>query len=88
MMKKLVIASITLIVIAAAGYSQRASIAERLLAAGLPKQMSTNQVERLEDGLHVALCGAGGPMGVFDDEDSKKHTGNHEVSPAASQPFS
>jgi len=62
MMKKLVIASITLIVIAAAGYSQRASIAERLLAAGLPKQMSTNQVERLEDGLHVALCGAGGPM--------------------------
>ena len=44
------------------GYTQRASIAERLLAAGLPKQMSTNQVELLEDGLHVALCGAGGPM--------------------------
>ena len=36
------------------GYTQRASIAERLLAAGLPKQMSTNQVELLEDGLHVA----------------------------------
>ena len=32
------------------------------LAAGSPKTDGTNQVERLEDGLHVALCGAGGPM--------------------------
>ncbi len=62
MMKKLVIASITLIVIAAAGYSQRASIAERLMAVALPARMGTDQVATLEDGLHVALCGAGGPM--------------------------
>ena len=40
------------------GYSQRATIAERLLAAALPNQMSTNQLEVLQDGLHVALCGA------------------------------
>jgi ribonuclease Z len=62
MMKKLVVASITLIVIAAAGYSQRASIAERLMAVALPARMGTDQVATLEDGLHVALCGAGGPM--------------------------
>ena len=62
MMKKLVIASMTLIVIAAAGYSQRASIAERLMAVALPARMGTDQVAALDDGLHVALCGAGGPM--------------------------
>ncbi|MGB0156964.1 MAG: MBL fold metallo-hydrolase [Luminiphilus sp.] len=61
-MKKLVIASMTLIVIAAAGYSQRASIAERLMAVALPARMGTDQVATLDDGLHVALCGAGGPM--------------------------
>ena len=44
------------------GYTQRASIAERLMAVALPQQMGTNQVELLDDGLHVALCGAGGPM--------------------------
>jgi ribonuclease Z len=62
MMKQLVIASITLIVIAGAGYSPRASIAERLMAVALPARMGTDQVATLEDGLHVALCGAGGPM--------------------------
>ncbi len=44
------------------GYSQRAAIAERLMAVALPARMGTDQVDTLEDGLHVALCGAGGPM--------------------------
>ena len=44
------------------GYSERAEIAERLLAAALPKQLGTNQLQILQDGVHVALCGAGGPM--------------------------
>ena len=44
------------------GYSKRAEIAERLIASVLPKQMGGSQLEALEDGLHVALCGAGGPM--------------------------
>ena len=43
-------------------YSQRAMIAERLMAVALPKQMGANQVEAFDDGLHVVLCGAGGPM--------------------------
>ena len=61
-MKKLLIALIALIVIAAGGYSQRAPIAERLMAMALPARMGMDQVAALEDGLHVALCGAGGPM--------------------------
>ena len=32
------------------------------MAVALPQQMGTNPVGLLEDGLHVALCGAGGPM--------------------------
>ena len=44
------------------GYVQRASIAERLMAVALPARMGMDQIATLEDGLHVALCGAGGPM--------------------------
>ena len=42
--------------------SQRAFIAERLMTVALPARMSANQIDALEEGLHVALCGAGGPM--------------------------
>ena len=53
------------------GYSQQATIAKRLLAAALPEQVGTNQVEVLQDGLHVALCGAGDcltPLTVYGPE--------------------
>jgi ribonuclease Z len=43
-------------------YSQRASIAARLLEKGLEARMGSDIVDTFEDGLHVALCGAGGPM--------------------------
>ena len=58
-MKKLLVTLVCGLILLGLGYSQQATIAERLLAAALPKQMGTNQVETLEDGLHVALCGAG-----------------------------
>ena len=61
-MKKWVLGFIAMFVLALAGYSQRATIAERLLTAALPQQMATNQVAALANGLHVVLCGAGGPM--------------------------
>ena len=61
-MNKFSIVLTVLIGIAAVGYSQRAPIAERLLTAALPARMGTDQVAALDDGLHVALCGAGGPM--------------------------
>ena len=61
-MKTVVISIVLVAVTAAIGYSQRAPIAEQLMAAALPARMGTDQVAALEDGLHVALCGAGGPM--------------------------
>ena len=61
-MKTVVILIALVAVTAAIGYSQRAPIAEQLMAAALPARMGTDQVAALEDGLHVALCGAGGPM--------------------------
>ena len=61
-MKKstLVLAGIT--VLAVLLYTQRAAVIERLMARGLEARMSANTIEELEDGLHLALCGAGGPM--------------------------
>jgi ribonuclease Z len=55
----------TLVVIAVAGlliYSQRATIATRLMEKGLESRMGADVVDTLEDGLHLALCGAGGPL--------------------------
>ena len=61
-MKKWSIGLLAAILATVIVYGQRATIAEKLVAAALSRQMATNQVESLEDGLHVALCGAGGPM--------------------------
>jgi len=57
-----VISVLAISITAGVVYSQRAMIAERLMAVALPKQMAANQVEAFDDGLHVVLCGAGGPM--------------------------
>ena len=32
------------------------------MMAALPERLTANQIASLEDGLHIALCGAGGPM--------------------------
>ena len=61
-MKRLMVVLVCGLILLSVGYSQRAAIAERLLATALPKQLGTNKLEVLQDGLHVALCGAGGPM--------------------------
>lgn len=60
-MKKAVI----IVAIAALGllaYSQRETILTRVMEKGLETRMGTNIVDTFEDGLHLALCGAGGPM--------------------------
>jgi ribonuclease Z len=60
-MKKAVI----IVVVAALGllaYSQRETILTRVMERGLETRMGANIVETFEDGLHLALCGAGGPM--------------------------
>ena len=59
-MKKLIL--LIAVVLVVIGYSQRQNITARILQAGLERAMSTNQIAELDDGLHLALCGAGGPM--------------------------
>ena len=39
-----------------------AGISQRIMEKGLESRLSDNTLNELEDGLHLALCGAGGPM--------------------------
>ena len=43
-------------------YSQRTTLVARLMERGLEARMGADVVAEMEDGLHLALCGAGGPM--------------------------
>ena len=61
-MNKKWFALITIVVIAAGLFSQRHSLLTRVLEKGIETRLSANRVAELEDGLHLALCGAGGPM--------------------------
>lgn len=61
-MKKLVITASVIAIVGLLAYSQRATIAGRLMEKGLEARMGVDAVADLEDGLHLALCGAGGPM--------------------------
>ena len=60
-MRKFVIVGFV-IGVALLALSQRITITERLLERGMAARMSANKVAGLEDGLHITLCGAGGPM--------------------------
>ena len=60
-MKKLVVGGFILVGLVVA-VTQRGAITERLLERGMAARMSANRVAGFEDGLHIALCGAGGPM--------------------------
>lgn len=51
-----------IVIVGLVAYSQRATIATRLLAKGLETRMGTDVTATFEDGLHLALCGAGSPM--------------------------
>lgn len=59
-MKRIVV--FVVLVAAVAAYSQRAAILAAVMARGLDARMNENILASLDDGLHVALCGAGGPM--------------------------
>jgi ribonuclease Z len=61
-MKKTVTVLAILAAVAVIAYSQRATIASRLMEKGLESRMGADIVAELEDGLHLALCGAGGPL--------------------------
>jgi ribonuclease Z len=61
MKKSAVVIGVALVLVAIA-YSQRANIAARVLEQGLASRLGANALAELEDGLHLALCGAGGPL--------------------------
>ncbi len=61
-MKKLSLLLGVLALVAVVAYSQRATIAGKLLEVGLEARMGSDAAAELEDGLHLALCGAGGPL--------------------------
>jgi ribonuclease Z len=60
-MKKIVIIA----VLAAVGllvYSQRATLVERIFERGMASRLGADITADFPDGLHLALCGAGGPL--------------------------
>jgi ribonuclease Z len=61
-MKKSVIALAAVIAVGALVYHERAAIAMRVMARGAEAAMTSDTTAGLEDGLHMALCGAGGPL--------------------------
>jgi len=61
-MKKIVVVVSIALVAVIVIYSQRENIVSRIMEKGLEARMGENIVDELRDGLHVGLCGAGGPM--------------------------
>lgn len=62
-MKRVLLAlATTAIVAAGAGYLFRGEIALALMQRTVERNMATNAMAELPDGLHVGLCGAGAPM--------------------------
>ncbi len=53
---------ITLILAANVVACMPAGIASKIMAKGIEARMSAERLKELDDGLHLALCGAGGPM--------------------------
>ncbi len=61
-MRKLMIIMTALLVLAGLVYSQRGVIGKRIMSQGVDMAMQNDTLAELGEGLHVAVCGAGGPM--------------------------
>jgi len=61
-MKKRYVAGIIVILLTITIYSQRGEIMLKILPGALDTMMSAQPLAALPDGLHISLCGAGGPM--------------------------
>jgi len=62
MIKRIPAIVMTLLVIALLAYSQRATIVANLAQKVIESRMAASHIDTLEDGLHLALCGAGSPL--------------------------
>ena len=61
-MKKLLLLLMSVIVTVLLVYSFRETILLTMLKSGIERQFSADLAASLDDGLHIALCGAGGPL--------------------------
>lgn len=61
-MKKRYIAGTIALLLALIVYIERGAIMLKILPGALDKMMSAQPLAELPDGLHISLCGAGGPM--------------------------
>lgn len=61
-MKKVLVTLSVIALLGGVAYLQRAVIAERIMAKGLQTRLGADIVDSFDDGLHLALCGAGGPL--------------------------
>ena len=62
-MKRLLLGLLALVLVAAAlGYAFRKAITLRLVERVIARNVQTDLLQELPDGLHVALCGAGSPL--------------------------
>lgn len=61
-MKKRYLAVSLILILGLLAYSQRGLIALQLLPRAMESAMSSNALQDLGDGLHITLCGAGGPL--------------------------
>lgn len=61
-MKKLIVAVVVIALLSALVYMQRESIVTNLMYRGLEARLGVNKAAQLGEGLHVAVCGAGGPL--------------------------
>jgi ribonuclease Z len=61
-MKKSIVLLTVVAAIGALAYTQRDTIATRIMAKGAEAAMTSDATIGLQDGLHLALCGAGGPL--------------------------
>ena len=60
--KKIYISLLSLVLIAALGYVNRSAIVLKILPSAATKVMAADKIADLGNGMHIALCGAGGPM--------------------------
>jgi ribonuclease Z len=56
------IALLAALLVAAAVFAVRGSLAQRLMERALARNLAADPLAELPDGLHVLLCGAGGPL--------------------------
>jgi ribonuclease Z len=61
-MKKPLIIIVPLLAVLLLAYSQRSAIVLRILPRAVATAMSNNPLKELGAGLHITLCGAGGPL--------------------------